>query len=78
MAIKLIDMLIVSLKDLYSCRIEFIIGLTYKGQFQYLTGLKGSQEVTRGHLTVTVYNAISFTKMKIIVLSDLQGTTLLL
>ena len=25
-----------------SCPIEIINGLTYKGQFQYLTGLKGA------------------------------------
>ena len=32
---------IFTLKDLYSCPIEIIIGLTDKGQFQYLIGLKG-------------------------------------
>ena len=31
---------------LYSCPIEIIKGLTDKGQFQYLTKLKGSQEGT--------------------------------
>ena len=30
----------------YSCPIEIIKGLTDKGQFQYLTKLKGSQEGT--------------------------------
>ena len=34
---------ILFLKDLYSCPIEIIKGLTDKGQFQYLTGLKGPQ-----------------------------------
>ena len=33
-------------KDLYSCPIEIGKGLTEKGQFQYLTGLKGPQEGT--------------------------------
>ena len=32
------------LKYLYSCPIEIIKGLTDKGQFRYLTGLKGPQE----------------------------------
>ena len=31
----------VSLKDVYFCPIEIISGLTDKGQFQYLTGIKG-------------------------------------
>ena len=31
------------LKDLYSCPVEIINWLTDKGQFQYLTGLKGPQ-----------------------------------
>ena len=35
-----------SFKDLYSCPIEIIKGLTDKGQFQYLTKLKGPQEGT--------------------------------
>ena len=34
------------LKDIYSCPIEIIKGLTDKGQFQYLTKLKGHQEGT--------------------------------
>ena len=34
------------LKDLYSCSIEILKGLTDKGQFRYLTGLKGPQEGT--------------------------------
>ena len=33
------------LKDLYSCPIEIIKGLTDKGQFQYLTKLKGLNRV---------------------------------
>ena len=33
-------------KDIYSCPIETIIGLIDKGQFQYLTKLKGPQEGT--------------------------------
>ena len=33
-------------KGVYSCPIEIIKGLTDKGQFQYLTGLKGPQEGT--------------------------------
>ena len=33
-------------KDLYSCPIVIFKGLIDKGQFQYLTGLKGSQEGT--------------------------------
>ena len=30
-------------KDIYSCSIEIIKGLTDKGQFQYLAKLKGPQ-----------------------------------
>ena len=33
-------------KDIYSCPIEIIKGLTDKEQFQYLTKLKGPQEGT--------------------------------
>ena len=33
-------------KDLYYCPTEIITGLTDKGQFQYLTNLKGPQEGT--------------------------------
>ena len=33
-------------KGKYSCSIEIIKGLTDKGQFQYLIGLKGPQEGT--------------------------------
>ena len=51
-------------KDLYTCPIEVIKGLTDKGQFQYLTGLKGSQE------GLPVYNAISFTVININSLSE--------
>ena len=40
---------------------------TDKGQFQYLTNLKGPQEGT--YLT-SVYNTISFTKIKINILSE--------
>ena len=34
------------LKDIHFCPIEIIKGLTNKGQFQYLTQLKGPQEGT--------------------------------
>ena len=34
------------LKDIYSCPLEIIKGLTDKGQFHYLTKLKGPQEGT--------------------------------
>ena len=34
------------LKDIDYCPIEIIKGLTDKGQFQYLTKFKGSQEET--------------------------------
>ena len=58
------------LKDLYST----IKGLTDKGQFQYLTGLKGPQEGT-------VYKQIPFTEININILLEntytLCGTTLL-
>ena len=49
------------IKDKYYCPIEIIKGLTDKGQFQYLTKLKEPQEGT--------YNTISFTKIKINILS---------
>ena len=32
-----------TVKDIYSCPIEVIKGLTDKGQFQYLANLKGPQ-----------------------------------
>ena len=50
------------LKDLYSCPIEIIKGLTDKGQFQYLTDyrIKGA---SKGD--VPVYNLIFFTKINI-------------
>ena len=38
-------------KDIYSCPIEIIKGLTDKGQFQYLTKLKGPQEGTSLYTT---------------------------
>ena len=38
-------------KDIYSCPIEIIKGLTDKGQFQYLTGLKGPTEGTYLYIT---------------------------
>ena len=50
------------LKDIY-CPIEIIKGLTDKGQFQYLTNFKGPQEGS------PVYNKISFTKIKINIIS---------
>ena len=37
---------ILSFKDIHSCPIEIIKGLTDKGQFLYLTNLKGHQEGT--------------------------------
>ena len=36
---------------MYFCRIEIIKGLTDKGQFQYLTKLKGPQEGTNLYTT---------------------------
>ena len=32
-------------KDLYSCPVEIIEGITDKGQFQFLTGLRGDLPV---------------------------------
>ena len=55
---------IYQLKDIDYCPIETIKGLTDKGQFQYLTKLMGPQD---GDLPV--YNTISFTKIKINILS---------
>ena len=43
---KKVIFLLCTLKDIYSCPIEIINGLTVKGQFQYLTKLKGHQEGT--------------------------------
>ena len=37
------DLLLLKLKGIYHCPIEIIKGLTDKGQFQYLTKLKGPQ-----------------------------------
>ena len=51
-------------KGTYYCPIEIIKGLTDKGQFQYLTKFKGASS---GELPV--YNTISFTKIKINILS---------
>ena len=42
-------------KDLYSCQIESIKGLTDKEQFQYLAGLKGPQEGTYLYTTTFLY-----------------------
>ena len=39
------------LKDIYSCPIEIIKGLTDKEQFQYLKKLKGTQEGTYLYIT---------------------------
>ena len=47
------------LNDLYSCQIEIIKGLTDKGQFQYLTELKGSQEETYLDTTQFIINILS-------------------
>ena len=55
-----------SFKDLYSCPIDFIKKSTNKGQFQYLTRLKGA---SKGDLAV--YNTISFTKIIINIISEL-------
>ena len=44
MKIKLI--LPYSFKDIHPCPLEMIKGLPYKGQFRYLTKLKGPQEGT--------------------------------
>ena len=41
------------LKDMYYCPIEIIKGLTDKGQFQFLTKLKGSQEGTYLYTTLS-------------------------
>ena len=51
-------------KGIYHCPIEIIKCLTDKRQFQYLTKLKGPQV---GKLPV--YNTISFTKIKVNILS---------
>ena len=51
-------------KDIDYCPIEIIKGLTDKGQFQYLTKLMGLQE-----RDLPVYKTISFTKIKINILS---------
>ena len=53
-----------AVKDIIYCLLEIITRLADKGQFQYLTILKGPQ---RGDLPV--YNTISFTKIKIKILS---------
>ena len=50
-----------SFKGIYYCPIEIIKGLTDKGQFQYLT--------KSGKLPVYI-STISFTKIKINILSD--------
>ena len=47
---------ILFLKDLYSCPIETIKGLTDEGQFQYLTGLKGPQYTCIQHNFFTKIN----------------------
>ena len=58
------------LKDLYSCPIEIIKGLTdnHNGQFQYLTGLKGPQKWT--YLYTTQFLSIKYTKININILSE--------
>ena len=43
---KTVIFLLHTLKDIYSCPIKIINRLTDKGQFQYLTKLKGHQEGT--------------------------------
>ena len=48
------------IKDIYSCPIEIIKGLTDKEQIQYLTKLKGA---SRGDFPL--YNTIYFTKIKV-------------
>ena len=42
-------------KDIYRCPIEIIKGLTYKGQFQYVTKLKGPQEGTYLYTTLFLH-----------------------
>ena len=49
---------------MYYCPIEIIKGLTDKGQFQYLEKIKGASS---GELPV--YSTISFTKIKINILT---------
>ena len=41
--------------DLYSCKIEIIKGLTDKGQFEYVTVLKGPQEGAYMYLYITQF-----------------------
>ena len=53
----------------YYCPIEIIKGLTDKGQFQYLIKLKGPQVGNYLYTTQFVYNTISFTTIKINILS---------
>ena len=50
-------------KDIYLCPIEIIKGLTDKGQFLYLTKLKGSQKGTNLYTT-----QFFFTKIKMNIL----------
>ena len=40
---KMLKVKNIHFKDIYSCSIEIIKGLTDKGQFQYLAKLKGPQ-----------------------------------
>ena len=53
-SVKVVFFLFSELKDLYPCPIEIFKGLTEKGQFQYLTGLKGLQEGTYLYTTITL------------------------
>ena len=45
-------------KGIYYCPIEIIIGLTDKGQFQYLTKLKGPQEGNYRYLYTTQFPSL--------------------
>ena len=45
-----------SVKDIYYCLIEIIKGLADKGQFQYLTNLKGPQEGS--YLYTTLFHSL--------------------
>ena len=48
---------------LYSCLIEKINGLSDKGQFQCLTGLKGSQEGTYLYMTCFFFTKININNL---------------
>ena len=58
-----------SIKGIYHCPIKIIKRLTDKGQFQYLTKLKRPRVGNYLYGELPVYNTISFTKIKINILS---------